>query len=57
MTESPALQSQAFAERLFQDPMADALTRAGQIAKLCRMGRLPMKDESYFVAGITDSAH
>jgi len=37
--------------------MAEALTLAGQIAMLCRMSRVPMKDESYFVAEITDSAH
>jgi hypothetical protein len=40
------------AEKLFQGPIADALTHVGQIAMLRRMAGGPMKSESYFVADI-----
>src|SRR5271167_356708 len=41
------------AEKLFQGPIADALTHVGQIAMLRRMAEVPMKGENYFVAEIT----
>jgi hypothetical protein len=41
------------AEKLFQGPIADALTHVGQIAMLRRMASVPMKGENYFVAEIT----
>jgi len=41
------------AERLFQGPIADALTHVGQIAMLRRMAGVPMKGENYFVAEVT----
>jgi hypothetical protein len=44
---------QAPAERLFQGPIADALTHVGQIAMLRRMADVPMKGENYYVAEIT----
>ena len=44
---------QAPAERLFQGPIADALTHIGQIAMLRRMAGVPLKGENYFVAEIT----
>lgn len=40
------------AEKLFQGPIADALTHVGQIAMLRRMAGIPMKGENYFVAEI-----
>ncbi len=40
------------AERLFQGPIADALTHVGQIAMLRRLGDLPMKGENYSRAPI-----
>jgi hypothetical protein len=39
-------------ERLFQGPVADALTHVGQIAMLRRMAGCAMGDENYFVAAI-----
>jgi hypothetical protein len=39
-------------ERLFQGPVADALTHVGQIAMLRRMAGCPIGGENYFVAGI-----
>lgn len=39
-------------EKLFQGPVADALTHVGQIAMLRRMAGGPMKGENYFVAEI-----
>ena len=39
-------------EKLFQGPIADALTHVGQIAMLRRMAGAPIKGESYFVAEI-----
>ncbi len=44
---------QVSAEKLFQGPIADALTHVGQIAMLRRMAGVPMKGENYFVAEIT----
>ena len=44
---------QASAERLFQGPVADALTHVGQIAMLRRMAGNPIKGENYFKAEIT----
>jgi len=40
------------AEKLFQGPIADALTHVGQIAMLRRMAGGPVKGENYFVAEI-----
>lgn len=40
------------AEKLFQGPIADALTHIGQLAMLRRMAGLPMKGENYYVAEI-----
>ena len=39
-------------EKLFQGPIADALTHVGQIAMLRRMAGCPIKGENYFVAEI-----
>src|SRR5580704_12541618 len=44
---------QVSAEKLFQGPIADALTHVGQIAMLRRMAGVPMKGENYFVAEVT----
>jgi hypothetical protein len=41
------------AEKLFQGPIADALTHVGQIAMLRRMAGMAIKGENYFVAEIT----
>ena len=41
------------AEKLFQGPIADALTHVGQIAMLRRMAGVPTAGENYFVAEIT----
>jgi len=38
------------AEKLFQGPVADALTHVGQIAMLRRMAGCPVRGENYFVA-------
>jgi hypothetical protein len=40
-------------EKLFQGPIADALTHTGQLAMLRRMAGCPMKGENYFRAEIT----
>jgi len=48
-TESPLGFS---AERLFQGPVADALTHVGQIAMLRRMAGAPIRGENYFKAEI-----
>jgi len=40
------------AEKLFQGPIADALTHVGQIAMLRRMAGSPVKGENYFRAEI-----
>jgi hypothetical protein len=39
-------------ERLFQGPVADALTHVGQIAMLRRIAGAPMRGENYFKADI-----
>jgi hypothetical protein len=39
-------------EKLFQGPIADALTHVGQIAILRRMAGAPVKGENYYVAEI-----
>lgn len=39
-------------EKLFQGPIADALTHVGQIAILRRMAGSPVKGENYFIADI-----
>jgi hypothetical protein len=39
-------------EKLFQGPIADALTHIGQIAILRRLARGPVKGENYYVAEI-----
>jgi len=39
-------------ERLFQGPVADALTHVGQLAMLRRMAGCPISGENYFVAKI-----
>jgi hypothetical protein len=41
------------AEKLFQAPIADALTHIGQIAMLRRMAGVPMKSEYYVIAEIS----
>jgi len=41
------------AEKLFQGPVADALTHTGQLAMLRRMAGCAMKGENYFAAEIT----
>jgi hypothetical protein len=40
-------------EKLFQGPVADALTHVGQIALLRRMADAPIRGENYFKADIT----
>jgi hypothetical protein len=40
------------AEKLFQGPVADALTHVGQIATLRHMAGCKMRGENYFVAAI-----
>lgn len=40
-------------ERLFQGPVADALTHTGQLAMLRRMAGCPMRGENYFRAQIS----
>jgi len=40
------------ANRLFQGPIADALTHTGQLAMLRRMAGCPIRGENYFVADI-----
>ena len=41
------------AERLFQGPIADALTHVGQLAMLRRLAGSPVKGENYFVATVS----
>jgi hypothetical protein len=43
---------QAPPEKLFQGPIADALTHVGQINILRRLARAPVKGESYYAAEI-----
>lgn len=40
-------------EKLFQGPVADALTHVGQIAFLRRLAGAPVRGENYFLAAIT----
>ena len=40
-------------ERLFQGPVADALTHVGQIAMMRRLAGYPIRGENYFVATIS----
>lgn len=44
--------SQEIANRLFQGPIADALTHTGQIAMLRRMSGSPQRGENYYIADI-----
>jgi hypothetical protein len=44
---------QAPAEKLFQGPIADALTHVGQIAILRRLAGAPVRAENYYAADIT----
>ena len=44
---------QATPEKLFQGPIADALTHVGQIAILRRLARDPVKAENYYKAEIS----
>ena len=44
---------QAPVERLFQGPLADALTHAGQLAMLRRLAGVPIRGENYYVAAIS----
>lgn len=44
---------QAPAARLFQGPIADALTHVGQLATRRRLAGAPVRGENYFVADIT----
>jgi hypothetical protein len=39
-------------EKLFQGPIADALTHIGQIAMLRRMAGCPIRGENYFIAEV-----
>src|SRR4030095_6197710 len=41
-------------EKIFQGPLADALTHTGQIAMLRRMAGSPVKGENYFKAEIVN---
>ena len=43
---------QAPVEKLFQGPVADALTHVGQIAMLRRLAGVPIKGENYFAADV-----
>lgn len=43
---------QASIEKVFQGPVADALTHIGQIGILRRLAQAPVKGESYYVAEI-----
>src|SRR5712692_4006373 len=39
-------------EKLFQGPVADALTHVGELPMLCRIGGTPIRAENYFKADI-----
>ena len=41
-------------EKLFQGPVADALTHTGQLAMMRRLAGVPIKGENYFVAEIAE---
>jgi hypothetical protein len=47
---------QAPFDRLFQGPIADALTHVGQIAMLRRLAEAPLQGENYFKADISISS-
>jgi len=40
------------AEKLFQGPVADALTHVGQIAMLRRLAGVPIRGENFFIADV-----
>src|SRR5262245_36002524 len=42
------------AEKLFQGPIADALTHVGQLALMRRMAAVPIKGENYYIAEIVE---
>ena len=42
------------AEKLFQGPVADALTHIGQLAMMRRLAGVPIKGENYFIADIAE---
>ena len=44
----------ATADKLFQGPIADALTHTGQIAMMRRLAGAPIRGENYFVASIAE---
>lgn len=48
-SDAPLMQP---AEKLFQGPVADALTHTGQISMLKRLAESPVKGENYFKADI-----
>ena len=50
LASTPPLQCSA--EKLFQGPIADALTHVGQLAMLRRLAGVPIKGENYFVADV-----
>ena len=43
----------ASAEKIFQGPIADALTHVGQLNYLRRLAEAPVRGENYFLADIT----
>ena len=43
---------QAPIDKLFQGPVADALTHVGQLAMMRRLAGAPIKGENYYVADI-----
>ncbi len=45
---------QALAGKLFQGPVADALTHVGQIAMMRRLAAAPIRAENYFAAAIAE---
>jgi hypothetical protein len=42
------------AQKLFQGPIADALTHVGQLAMMRRLAGVPIKGENYFAAEIAE---
>lgn len=55
-TLARGLRADVSAERVFQGPIADALTHVGQIALLRRMAGAPVRGENYFAADILEGA-
>jgi hypothetical protein len=51
---SGPLGAAAPADRLFQGPVADALTHVGQLAMMRRMAGAPIRGENYFKADISE---